>query len=79
MFSLPGAVLTLHLADDFNRPGPSGTVPYWTVVDVDRTVAEWVANGASAHRRPKTITTGERLCQLHDPFGNLFGIRQAPE
>ena len=61
-----------------NQPGPSGTVPYWTVSDVDATVARWSEHGASAHRGPKTIMTGERLCQVLDPFGNLFGLRQPP-
>ena len=78
MFDLPGARLTLHEADGFNQPGPSGTVPYWTVPDVDATVAEWSEYGACAHRGPKTIMTGERLCQMLDPFGNLFGLRQPP-
>jgi predicted enzyme related to lactoylglutathione lyase len=78
MFQLPGARLTLHAADQLNQPGPSGTVPYWTVADVDATVAAWTEHGASAHRGPKTIMTGERLCQLLDPFGNLFGVRQPP-
>ncbi len=78
MFDLPGARLTLHEADGFNQPGPSGTVPYWTVSDVDATVAEWSEYGACAHRGPKTIMTGERLCQMLDPFGNLFGLRQPP-
>jgi hypothetical protein len=45
---------------------------------VDAIVAEWGIHGARAHRGPKTIMTGERLCQLLDPFGNLFGIRQPP-
>jgi predicted enzyme related to lactoylglutathione lyase len=78
MFELPGARLTLHEADDLNQPGPSGTVPYWTVADVDATVARWSEHGATPHRGPKTIMTGERLCQLLDPFGNLFGLRQSP-
>jgi predicted enzyme related to lactoylglutathione lyase len=78
MFDLPGARLTLHEADEFNQPGPSGTVPYWTVSDVDATVAQWSEHGASAHRGPKTIMTGERLCQMRDPIGNLFGLRQPP-
>jgi predicted enzyme related to lactoylglutathione lyase len=78
MFDLPGARLTLHEADELNQPGPSGTVPYWTVSDVDATVAEWGRHGASAHRGPRTIMTGERLCQMLDPFGNLFGLRQPP-
>src|ERR1700749_556790 len=61
MFDLPGARLTLHEADGFNQPGPSGTVPYWTGSHVDAVVAEWSEYGACAHRGPKTIMTGERL------------------
>jgi len=76
MFDVSGIRRTLHVADEYNQPGPSGTVPYWTVADVDATVACWTEHGASAHREPKTIMTGERLCQMRDPFGNLFGLRQ---
>ncbi|KQO07574.1 hypothetical protein ASF06_13360 [Agreia sp. Leaf244] len=75
-FDLDGTRLTLHEKDDFNSPGPSGTSPYWTVADVDTFVEEWTAHGATAHRGPKTVFTGERLCQLLDPFGNLFSVRQ---
>ena len=78
MFEVSGTRLTVHVADEYNQPGPSGTVPYWTVSDVDATVREWSEQGASAHRGPKTIMTGERLCQMLDPFGNLFGLRQPP-
>ncbi len=71
--------LTLHLGDDLNTPAEArGTVAYWGVEDVDVVVAWCVARGAVAHRGPKTIFTGERLCQLLDPFGNLLGVRQAP-
>ena len=75
-FDLADTRLTLHEKDDFNSPGPSGTSPYWTVADVDAFVEEWTAHGATAHRGPKTVFTGERLCQLLDPFGNLFSVRQ---
>lgn len=77
-FDIHGVRLTIHQADEFNSPGPAGTSPYWTVTDVDAVVAEWTAHGAVAHRGPKTVFTGERLCQLLDPFGNLFSIRQEP-
>ena len=30
-------------------------------------------------RGPKTIFSGERLCQVLDPFGNLIGFRQEPK
>ncbi|GAA1848297.1 VOC family protein [Microlunatus capsulatus] len=76
-FDLGGSRLTVHRTDEFNAGGPAGCVAYWDVEDVDRVTAEWVAGGATAHRGPKTIMTGERLCQLLDPFGNLIGIRQA--
>ncbi|MGX7678874.1 VOC family protein [Jatrophihabitans sp. DSM 45814] len=78
-FAVGSVRLTLHLGDDFNTPAElHGTVAYWGVDDVDEVVAQFVARGAIAHRGPKTIFTGERLCQLKDPFGNLFGVRQAP-
>jgi len=77
-FEINGVRLTLHSADELNSPGAAGTVPYWTVPSVDDVVAEWTAHGATAHRGPKTVFTGERLCQLRDPFGNLFGVREDP-
>ena len=77
-FDVGGSRLTLHVVDEVNSSGPSGTVPYWTVPDVDAVVAEWTAHGATTHRGPKTVFTGERLCQLLDPFGNLFAVREEP-
>jgi predicted enzyme related to lactoylglutathione lyase len=64
-------------------PGAPGNVFYFVhdLAEATRwyaTVAQWSAHGASAHRGPKTIMTGERLCQMLDPFGNLFGLCQPP-
>jgi predicted enzyme related to lactoylglutathione lyase len=78
MFDLGGVRLTLHEADEFKLPGPSGTVAYWTVTDVDTAVRQWSAHGATAHRGPKTIISVECPWQVLDPFGNLFGLRQPP-
>lgn len=75
-FDVGGTRLTLHRRDELNSPGPAGTSPYWTVADVDAFVDDWTRNGATVHRGPKTVFTGERLCQLLDPFGNLFSVRQ---
>ena len=76
-FDVSGTRLTVHQADEFNTPGPAGTSPYWEVDDVDAIVASWTDHGAVAHRGPKTVFTGERLCQMLDPFGNLFSFVQA--
>jgi predicted enzyme related to lactoylglutathione lyase len=77
-FDIGGVRLTLHEVDEFNSSGPSGVSAYWNVSDVDGFVADWVANGATVHRGPKDVFTGERLCQLLDPFGNIFAVRQPP-
>jgi predicted enzyme related to lactoylglutathione lyase len=54
---------------------PPGNVFHF-VADLAAATAWYSEHGASAHRGPKTIMTGERLCQMRDPFGNLFGLRQ---
>jgi len=78
MFQVGTGRLTVHVADEFNSSaGTSGPVGYWDVDDVDEFVAQCVRRGGMAHRGPKTIFTGERLCQVLDPFGNLIGFRQA--
>jgi predicted enzyme related to lactoylglutathione lyase len=78
-FTIGSARLTLHAQDDYNaNAGTRGTVAYWDVADVDAAVADCIGRGAVAHRGPVTIFTGERLCQVRDPFGNLLGLRQAP-
>jgi predicted enzyme related to lactoylglutathione lyase len=76
-FDVGGSVLTLHANDEFNAGGAGvGTVAYWTTPDVDRAVAVCVARGGSVHRGPKTVFSGDRLCQVLDPFANLLGLRQ---
>ena len=78
MFDVDGARLTVHVADEFNTgAGTAGSVAYWDVDNVDTVVASCVQRGGTVHRGPKTIFSGERLCQLLDPFGNLIGFRQA--
>lgn len=47
-----------------------GALAYWDVRDLDAVAAEWINHGAAAHRGPRTVMTGERLCQLRDPSGN---------
>ena len=79
MFDLPGARLTLHEADGFDGRGRLGRF----LLDglprhLGMAASSSGGSGACARRGPKTIMTGERLCQMLDPFGNLFGLRQPP-
>jgi predicted enzyme related to lactoylglutathione lyase len=77
-FTLGPATLTLHETDEYNDAAPAiGSVAYWTVRDVDAAAAACAALGGVVHRGPKTVFSGDRLCQVLDPFGNLLGLRQA--
>lgn len=79
-FTLGAATLTLHSVDEYNAGAPSaGSVAYWSVDDVDTAAAACVAQGGVVHRGPKTVFSGDRLCQILDPFGNLLGLRQPAE
>ena len=76
-FDVSGTRLTVHVTDTYNRPaGTAGALSYWDVADVDAVVANCVDRGGVVHRGPKSVFTGERLCQVLDPFGNLIGFRQ---
>jgi predicted enzyme related to lactoylglutathione lyase len=76
-FSAGRTDLIVHVADDINAVGDlSGPVVYWSTDDVDAIVEVATANGATAHRGPKTIFSEDRLVQLVDPWGNLIGVRQ---
>lgn len=76
-WDLGHTILTLHAEDEFNTPAPAtaGTVPYFTVTDVEAVKQAAERLGATAHRGPKTVFSGETLLQIQDPFGNLIGFR----
>ena len=77
VFEVGATRLTVHETDEYNSSaGTSGSVAYWDVVDVDAIAAGCVARGGVIHRGPKTVFSGQRLCQVVDPFGNLIGFRQ---
>ena len=37
--------------------------------------AALLAAGAVAHRGPLDIEDGQAICQLVDPYGNIFGLQ----
>ncbi|WP_161965426.1 VOC family protein [Rhodococcus sp. P1Y] len=79
-FDVAGTRLTVHISDEYNRPAfTAGAVSYWDVDDLDWVVGDCVRRGGEIHRGPKKVFTGETLCQVLDPFGNLIGFREPPQ
>ncbi|HEV7307598.1 glyoxalase/bleomycin resistance/dioxygenase family protein [Ensifer sp.] len=67
--------LEIVQADEKVASGPAGSVVYWTVEDLDRSLAHFEALGAHLYRGPMAIQEGLWMCQVRDPFGNCIGLR----
>ena len=66
--------LGFHPADGKTPQGVGGTVPYCGVDSLDAVAKKFVGGGAAVHRGPLEIEDGRRICQIRDPFGNVFGL-----
>lgn len=66
--------LCFHMADAKVSSGKSGVVTYWRVADFNQAIARAEEMGGSIHRGPLEIEDGSTICQIADPFGNLFGL-----
>ena len=63
-----------HPADPKTPPGVGGTVPYCGADSFDAVTKTFVDGGAAVYRGPLEIEDGRRICQIKDPFGNVFGL-----
>jgi len=68
------AQLCFHPADSKVPAGRSGQVAYWRVASLIDASDKFKEAGASLYRGPLAIESGQGICQMADPFGNLFGL-----
>ena len=68
------AALCFHPADAKVTARRAGQVAYWRVSSVSVARRRFEGDGATLYRGPLTIGNGEVICQLADPFGNVFGV-----
>lgn len=69
-----GVELCFHKADSKVSSGRAGAVTYWRVASFDQAMANAESMGGSVYRGPLEIEDGNSICQILDPFGNLFGL-----
>ena len=72
--SVGPARLCFHPADAKVPAGRAGQVAYWRVPMLNEASAMFIRAGASLYRGPLAIESDQGICQLADPFGNLFGL-----
>jgi predicted enzyme related to lactoylglutathione lyase len=66
--------ICFHLSDSKVSSGKAGSVTYWRVEDFHFAVSRAEKMGGSIHRGPLEIEDSQSICQIADPFGNLFGL-----
>ncbi|KAF3887974.1 MULTISPECIES: VOC family protein [Nostocales] len=64
-----------HQADEKMRPGNAGQIAYWSVDSFYQAMELAQKHGAKLYRGPLTIENNQAICQMWDPFGNLFGLQ----
>lgn len=67
-------LLCFHQADQKSPVSTGGCVVYWQVPDIEVALTRMVNAGAQLYRGPVPSEDGEQICQIKDPFGNVFGL-----
>ena len=73
-FDVGGVEVGFHPADAERNPRGGSPVVYWAATDVLAQRQAFLDDGCTPHRGPLDIEPGRRICQLMDPFGNIFGL-----
>ena len=73
-FKIGESFLNLHLADVKSPLSTGGQVAYWSSDDFDTDIKRAVSLQAVVWRGPLEFEPGKRICQIKDPFGNVFGL-----
>ncbi len=74
-----GVSIEIVNADEKVPPGAAGSIVYWGANEFDERLAYLLSIGATLFRGPMEIEGNVRICQVMDPFGNAFGIREQEE
>ncbi|REB05220.1 bleomycin resistance protein [Sporosarcina sp. BI001-red] len=73
-FYLANATVGLHPSDEKISSGVAGQVTYWRVSDIKKTIAHFESKGCRLFRGPTFGIDKAWICQLMDPFDNVWGL-----
>jgi len=77
-FNVGGYELGLDPDTSDDPPGGGGTVAYWGVDDLDRSLERLAGAGAAMHAPARDVGGGIRVAAVRDPFGNVIGLIHNP-
>jgi len=74
-FKVGSSFLNLHPADEKSPVSTGGCVVYWETDNFQEMISKAESLGGQIYRGPLKIKeTGKTICQIKDPFGNVFGL-----
>ncbi|HET7180506.1 MAG TPA: VOC family protein [Chryseosolibacter sp.] len=77
-FNIGGYELGLQLEGKAVDDKPDSVVAYWGVADVQKTVKDFLASGATAHEKPQDVGEGIIVASVKDPWKNVIGLIYNP-
>ena len=69
----------LGLDPNAQHTGAGGTLAYWGVADIAKTMDHMKSIGAEISSPPHNVGDGIKVGSIHDPFGNVIGIIENPQ
>ena len=73
-FKLGNSQIGLHPSDGNATSGVAGQVAYWRVTDIHKIIAYFESYGCHIYRDPIFGVDKAWVCQMIDPFGNVWGL-----
>lgn len=73
-FKVGNSYLNFHPADNKSPESTGGSVGYWLVEDLLKSIQPFLDNGAKIYRGPLSINEFFAICQLIDPQGHVLGF-----
>ncbi|VDG99744.1 Glyoxalase-like domain [Lysinibacillus sphaericus] len=73
-FYLANSTVGIHPSDDKVSSGVAGQVTYWRVSDIKESIKHFKSHNCSLFRGPIFGVDKVWVCQLIDPFGNVWGL-----
>ena len=77
-FNVGGFELGLDPDGGETGPGPGGTVAYWGVTSLFRTIRRVESKGVEVVSPLRDVGGGILVATIRDPFGNLLGLIENP-
>jgi len=62
-------------SDDKSGSSCGGSIVYWATPNFAYSLQHFLDLGATIYRGPLAIESGQRMCQVRDPWGNCLGLR----